>query len=156
MLTTIKGIWNEYIITIENGIITTRNLSNLIIVDKLQAYKNIDCLVFNGNVIIFDSKNIFFYSIPNLQKASSMTVSDNIISLNIVNKKTFIVLESKYVEQFETKTWKRLWRQISLGDLTMETLMVIGAGKKLFFYSKVNKNIYQTVLKRTDDNKKGK
>ena len=77
-----------------------------------------------------------------------MSVNDNIISLNIVNKKTFIVLENKYIEQFETKTWKRLWRQISLGNLSIETLMVIGAGKKLFFYSKVNKNFYQTVLKK--------
>ena len=156
VLTTIKDIWNEYIITIENGIITTRNLKDIKIVGKLQDYKNIDCLVFNGNVIIFNCKNIFFYSIPNLHKVSSMTVNDNIISLNIVNKKTFIVLENKYVEQFETKTWKRLWRSISLGDLTMETLMVIGAGKKLFFYSKVNKNFYQAVLKGTEGNKKGK
>ena len=158
VLTSVKAIVNDYVITIENGVITSRNLKDLNIVSQLNSHKNIDCLVFNENVIIFDFKDILFYSIPNLEKVSSMTVNDDIVSLNIVNKKTFIVLQKKYIEQFETKTWKRLWRQISMGGegFNLEKAMIIGAGKKLFLYNKENNTVYQAVLKKEDDKKKGK
>lgn len=158
VITTLKTIFNEYLITIENGVITTRNLNDLKIVSTVKEHKNNDCLVFNGNVMLFDSQKIYFYSIPNLKQVSSITVEDDIISINIVNKKSFIVLENRYIEQFETKTWKRLWRQLSLGGLGLNTknLSVIGAGTKLFFYNKEKKIIYQSILKSEEDKNKEK
>lgn len=154
VITGIKGIWNDYVVTIENGVITTRNLAQLKEINTLKDYKNVDCLVFNGNVIIYNEKDIIFYSIPNLSRVSCLTVSDDIVSLNIVNKKTFIVVEKKYTEQFETNTWKRLWRQLSFGEnVNNEKLSVIGAGKKLFFYDKESNNFYQAVLKQNEKKK---
>ena len=66
--TSIKAVWERYVVTIENGIITSRNLKILSLATKLNEYKNIDCKVFNGNVLIFDKKEIIFYSVPNLKK----------------------------------------------------------------------------------------
>ena len=89
-----------------------------------------------------------------MSRVSCLTVSDDIVSLNIVNKKTFIVVEKKYTEQFETNTWKRLWRQLSFGEnVNNEKLSVIGAGKKLFFYDKESNNFYQAVLKQNEKKK---
>ena len=158
VLTTIKAIWDEYIITIEDGVITTRNLKDLKIITTMHPHKNIDCLVFNGNVIIYNNTDILFYSIPNLNKVSTISISDSISSINIVNKKTFIVIENKYIEQFETNTWKRLWRQISFGEKAnnLNKLMAIGAGKNLFFYNKESNSIYKAVVKLNEESKKKK
>ena len=158
VLTTIKAIWENYIVTIEKGFITTRNLNNLNLIKTLQNPKNVDCLVFNGNILVANDKEILFYSIPNLNKVSSISVTDYIVSLNIVNKKTFIVLEKKYFEQFEANTWKRLWRRLSFGE-NMENLehsLLIGAGKELFLFNKENTMIYKTVLKIKEEKKKEK
>ena len=156
VITSIKGIWEDYIITIENGVITSRNLTDLKIISTLKSHTNVDCLVFNGNVLIYNAKNILFYSIPNLEKVSTLTVDDYILSFNIVNKKTLIVVQARFIEQFETNTWKRLWRQISFGikAKNLEKLMTIGAGKQLFFYDKQNNVIYEATRKENGENKK--
>ena len=156
--TSIKSVWEGFIVTIENGIITTRNLKDLSLIAKLDRNKNIDCLVFNGNVLIFNKKDIFFYSIPNLKKVSALSVNDDVVSLNIVNKKTFIVVEKKYFEQFEANTWKRLWRQLSFGETlnNMEQILVIGAGKDLFLFQKDSNIIYKAISRVEGDKKKVK
>lgn len=155
VITTIKSIWQDNLVTIENGIVTIRDANSLKKKSSLNAYKNIDCLVFNGNVLIFNDKSILFYTIPNLEKASCMNVPDTIVSINLVNRKTFIVLESKYMEQFEANTWKRISRQISFGEvLNNNNLKVIGAGKKLFIFNKDNNTFYLGVEKKEEITKK--
>ena len=155
VITTLKSIWNDNLVTIESGAITIRDANTLKKKSTLNSYKNIDCLVFNGNVLIFSEKSILFYTIPNLEKVSSMTVADTIISINLVNKKTFIVLESKYMEQFEANTWKRISRQIGFGELlNNNNLKVIGAGKKLFIFNKENNTFYLGVEKKEENTKK--
>ena len=156
--TSIKGIWEGFVVTIENGFIITRNLKDLSLVAKFNKYKNTDCLVFNGNVLTFNSKQILFYTIPSLTYASTINVNDDVLSLNVVNKKTFIVVEKKYFEQFEVNTWKRLWRQLSFGENLnkMEKILVIGAGKDLFLFQKEIYIIYKAILRVEGDKKKSK
>ena len=155
VITTIKSIWQNNLVSIESGVVTVRDANNLKKKSSLNAYKNNDCLVFNGNVLIFDEKSILFYTIPNLEKVSCMDVSDTILSLNLVNKKTFIVLESKYMEQFEANTWKRISRQIGYGEMVNNNnLKIIGAGKKLFIYNKENNTFYLGVEKKEENTKK--
>ena len=153
-MTTIKAIWENYIVNIEKGFITIRNLNDLKEIKTLQSPKNVDCLVFNGNIITYENKDILFYSIPNLKKVSSLSTNDYILSLNIVNKKTFFVVLKKYVEQYEANTWKRLFRRISFGEdfINLENLILIGAGKELFLFNKENRIIYKCVKK--EDKKK--
>ena len=105
--------------------------------------------MFNGNVIAPDGKNILFYTLPNLENVSCLSLSDNILSLNIINRRTFIVIQSKYIEQFEANTWKRLWREISFGDIvkSFSDLLVIGAYKELFLFSKEKNIIYKAIPK---------
>ena len=154
-ITKIKATFNDYIVLVESGIITTRSLKDLKTIKTLKQYKDTDCVVFNGNVLVYNESYINFYSIPNLERVSQIKVADKILSLSIANKKTLIVLEEKYVEQFETNTWKRLWRQISLGEnMKNEVFNVIGAGKKLFFFNKESKMFYQFVLPKDDKKKK--
>jgi hypothetical protein len=154
-ITKIKATFNDYIVLIESGTITTRSLNDLKTIKTLKQYKDTDCIVFNGNVLVNDESNINFYSIPNLERVSQIKVADKILSLSIANKKTLIVLEEKYVEQFETNTWKRLWRQISLGEnMANKSFDIIGAGKKLFFFHKEQKMFYQFVLQKDDKKKK--
>ena len=153
--TKIKAIVNDYIVLIESGIITTRSINKLSLIDTLNSYKDIDCLVFNGNVILFNENNILFFSIPKLEKISCLTVADNVLSINLVNRKTLIVVEEKYVEQFEANTWKRLWRQISMGEeVNNSSLVVIGAGKELFFFHKDRKMFYKLVVENEEKKKK--
>ena len=154
-ITKIKAIYNDNIILVEGGVITTRELNTLRSIKTLNEYKNIDCLVFNGNIIVPNGNDIYFYTIPDLDRVSQITVSDKIVSLSLVNKKTLIVVEEKYLEQFETNTWKRLWRQISLGEnIQNNQFNVIGAGNKLFLYEKEKKIFYQLVLPKNDNKKK--
>ena len=159
-LTTIKAIWENYIVTIEKGFITIRNLNDLKEIKTLQSPTNVDCLVFNGNIITYENKDILFYSIPNLNKVSCLPTNDYILSLNIVNKKTFFVVLKKYVEQYEANTWKRLFRRISFGEdfINLENLLLIGAGKELFLFNKENRIIYKCVKKedKKKDEKKDK
>ena len=81
-----------------------------------------------------------------MQKASSIELKESyILSLNIVNNNTFIVVQKKYILQFETNTWKRLWQRfLPFKEFDNEDLMVIGADKKLFLYDKKNNVIYET------------
>ena len=154
-ITKIKAIYNDNIILVEGGVITTRELNTLRSIKTLNEYKNIDCLVFNGNIIVPNGNDIYFYTIPDLDRVSQITVSDKIVSLSLVNKKTLIVVEEKYLEQFETNTWKRLWRQISLGEnIQNNQFHVIGAGNKLFLYEKEKKLFYQLVLPKNYNKKK--
>jgi len=54
-----------------------------------------------------------------------------------------IVVEVTYIEQLEVNTWKRLYNQINLQpNKTLNNFRPIGAGKKLFFYSKSDNIIY--------------
>ena len=155
VITTIKSVWKDNLVTIENGVITIRDANTLKKKSSLIFYKNIDCLVFNGNVLIFNDKSILFYTIPNLEKVSCMNVADTIVSINLVNRKTFIVLENKYLEQFESNTWKRISRQIGFGEITNnKSLKVIGAGKKLFIFNKDNNTFYIGVEKQEEIAKK--
>ena len=149
VITIIKSIWQDNLVNIESGIITIRDANSLKKKSSLNTYKNIDCLVFNGNVLIINDKSILFYTIPNLEKVSCMNVADTIVSINLVNRKTFIVLENKYMEQFEANTWKRLWREISFGDIvkSFSDLLVIGAYKELFLFSKEKNIIYKAIPK---------
>ena len=154
-MTKIKAIYNDKIVLVEGGVITTRELNTLKLIKTLNDYKNIDCLVFNGNIIVPSENNIYFYTIPDLDRVSQITMSDKIVSLSLVNKKTLIVVEEKYLEQFEANTWKRLWRQISLGEnIQNSQLHVIGAGNKLFLYEKEKKIFYQLVLPKNVNKKK--
>ena len=146
-VTQLKALWDKYVVTIEKGKIVTRQMKDLKIIQDLYL-RVIDCLVFNGNIIIPNGHDILFYSIPNLTKVSHLSVSDDIISLNIINKRTFIVLQNKYIEQFEANTWKRLWREINLGDIkNFSDLLVIGAYKELFLYDGKTNKIYKAVPK---------
>ena len=147
-VTKLKSVFDNYIVTIEKGKITTRQINDLKVIKTI--YKNnTDCLVFNGNVIAPDGKNILFYTLPNLENVSCLSVSDDILSLNIINRRTFIVIQSKYIEQFEANTWKRLWREISFGDIvkSFSDLLVIGAYKELFLFSKEKNIIYKAIPK---------
>ena len=147
-VTKLKFVSDNYIVTIEKGRITSRQIKDLKVIKTI--YKNnTDCLVFNGNVIAPDGKNILFYTLPNLENVSCLSVSDDILSLNIINRRTFIVIQSKYIEQFEANTWKRLWREISFGDMakSYSDLLVIGAYKELFLFSKEKNIIYKAIPK---------
>ena len=151
VITTIKSIWQDNLVSIESGVVTIRDANSLKKKSSLSAFKNIDCLVFNGNVLIPSEKSILFYTIPNLEKVSCMNVADTIVSINLVNRKTFIVLQSKYMEQFEANTWKRISRQIAFGEMiNNNNLKVIGAGKKLFLFNKENNTFYLGVEKKEE------
>ena len=104
-----------------------------------------DFLIYNGNIIVFRKKQIFFISIPNLEVESKLELPDNIFSVNIVNPRTMIVVEKGYMEQLEVDTWKRMWWKANFGrNINIFDLMPIGAGKKLFFYNKGDNNFYST------------
>ena len=53
-------------------------------------------------------------------------------------------MENNYMEQYETNTWKRLWRKIG-DEFNFEKYLVIGADKMLFLYNKDNNVIYQAI-----------
>ena len=110
---------------------------------SLLTEKEKDFIVFNGNILIPKKKEILFYNIPHLDNVSKLVLNDNILSINIVNPRTMIVVEVTYIEQLEVNTWKRLYNQINLQpNKTLNNFRPIGAGKKLFFYSKSDNIIY--------------
>ena len=86
-----------------------------------------------------------------MDRVSQIEVEDTILSLNLVNKKTLIIVEDKYVEQYETNTWKRLWRKIDLPDSSFD---VIGAGENLFLFDKEKRIFYQLVPENEKKKKK--
>ncbi len=147
-VTILKALYDDYIVTIEKGKITTRKINDLKILKVLSSNKT-DCLVYNGNVMVPEDNKIMFYTIPNLENVSKITVNDTIVSLNLINRRTFIVLEKKYIEQFEANTWKRLWRQIGFGEIiqNLSEVLIIGAYKELFLYSKELGAIYKAIAK---------
>lgn len=142
-ITGIKGIWNDYIITLEGGFLTVRN-DKLIICRKSSSSIDFDCLVHNGSVLVPKGNQILFYSIPNLETTSIMTVSDNILSINIMNRKTFIVIESQNIEQFELNTWKKISHKTSFDDKfkNLKNLYVIGVKNKLMLYDRDTSMFY--------------
>ena len=86
-----------------------------------------------------------------MENVSTLTLFDDILSLNIVNRKTFIVLQKKYIEQFETRTWKRISRFIKSQDFEkQENYSIVGAGKKLFLFDK-NKKIFNIFIKKQEE-----
>ena len=109
----------------------------------LDKTKEKDFIVFNGNIITYGGKEILFYNIPKLELVSKLELLDTVLSVNIVNPRTMIVMEINYVEQLEVNTWKRLYNQINLQpNKNLNNFKPIGAGKKLFFYSKSDNKIY--------------
>ena len=144
----LKTIWNKYIVIKDNDNIVVRDLTkkNLDVSRKqklLDKKKEIDFIVFNGNIITYGGKEILFYSIPNLESVSKLELLDTVLSVNIVNPRTMIAVEINYIEQLEVNTWKRLYNQINLlPKKSLNNFKPIGAGKKLFFYSKSDNIIY--------------
>lgn len=142
----LKGIYNDYIITIEKKMIISRKINDLEKIGALNSRK--DCLVYNGNVLISDYSKINFYSIPNLQKVSTVYTSEYILYMCIPNKKSFIIIEDNLIEQLEINTWKRISilkdSDFGLKINNKKNLYVIGLGKELFFYNKENKILYST------------
>ena len=155
----LKGIWGDYLICLNNETIKIRDLTKLglDVCRELQVFdalkdKTKDLLVYNGHILICKENSILFYTIPNLSKVSELKVLENINSINIVSPRAMIVVENQYIEQIEVNTWKRLWRTISLGfKVNFENIYPIGAGKKLFIYNKQN-NVFYIAETRTDDN----
>ena len=147
----LKGIWKDYLIIRDNVNVIVRDLKNPkldLITSKIVFDYNSDkkdFLIYNGNIIVFRKKQIFFISIPNLEVESKLELPDNIFSVNIVNPRTMIVVEKGYMEQLEVDTWKRMWWKANFGrNINIYDLMPIGAGKKLFFYNKGDNNFYST------------
>ena len=143
----LKAVWKKYVICKDNDNIVVRDLSkpklNVLKKEKLLTEKEKDFIVFNGNILIPKKKEILFYNIPHLDNVSKLVLNDNILSINIVNPRTMIVVEVTYIEQLEVNTWKRLYNQINLQpNKTLNNFRPIGAGKKLFFYSKSDNIIY--------------
>ena len=151
----IKGIWKDYLIVRDNLYLTTRDLKkpkldaieHKIFFEPYLDNQNQDILIYNGSIITFRKKQIFFISIPDLEVVSRLELSDNIISINIVNPRTMIVVENGFMEQLEVNTWKRLWWKANFGkNMSFINLMPIGAGKKLFIYNKEDNKFYYTKI----------
>ena len=144
----LKAIWKKYVVIKDNDYIVVRDLTkkNLDVSEKqklLDKTKEKDFIVFNGNIITYGGKEILFYNIPKLELVSKLELLDTVLSVNIVNPRTMIVMEINYVEQLEVNTWKRLYNQINLQpNKNLNNFKPIGAGKKLFFYSKSDNKIY--------------
>ena len=144
----LKAIWKDYLVIKDNENIEIRDLTKprLNVIKKQNIFntdKNKDFLVYNGNIITFKYIDVLFYSIPNLEIVSRLELLDNIVSINIVNPRTMIVVEGNYVEQIEVKTWKRLYSSINLLiNKRLTDFSPIGANNKLFFYNKKDHIIY--------------
>jgi hypothetical protein len=145
----LKAIWKKYVICKDSDYIVVRDLSRpklgVINKEKLLSEKEIDkdFIFFNGNILVPKKKEILFYNVPHLDNVSKLVLNDNILNINIVNPRTMIVVEVTYIEQLEVNTWKRLYNQINLQpNKTLNNFKPIGAGKKLFFYSKSDNIIY--------------
>ena len=144
----LKAIWKDYVIIKDNANIVVRDLTKpkLNVITKKNVFnldKNRDFLVYNGNIMTFKSKEVLFYNIPNLEIVSKLELLDNIISINIVNPRTMMVVEGNYIEQIEVKTWKRLNNSINLLiNKRLTDFCPIGGSNKLFFYNKKDHIIY--------------
>ena len=151
-ITGIKGIWNDYIITLEGGFLTVRN-NKLQICGKSSSSIDYDCLVHNGSVLVPKGNQILFYSIPNLEITSIINVSDNIHSINIMNRKTFIVVENQNIEQFELNTWKKISHKTSFDDKfeNLKNIYVIGVKNKLMIYDRDTSMFYYAEKKKSDE-----
>ena len=107
-----------------------------------------DFLVFNGNILVNKNKEILFYNIPYLEIVSKLVLDDDILSINIINPKTMIVVENNCIEQFEVNSWKKLWTQDNLiYNKSIKDFRPIGAGKKLLFYNNKDNIIYYSFSK---------
>ena len=144
----LKGIWKNYLVIESDNKLSIIDLDKPelnIIKNKFNSDNKIkkDYLVFNGNIITYDEKNIIFYNIPDLETVSKIEVSDPICSVNIVNPRTMIVVENEYMEQLEVNTWKRLSRKTNFGkNKSLAHLLPIGVEKKLFIYNKNEHKFY--------------
>ena len=147
-ITDLKGIYDNYLIMLEER--TYKNIS-IIDLNKFEIINKkkfeiffIDCLVYNGNILIPEYNCIYFYSIPNLEKISCLELSNDIFYMNITNNKTFIVTEKNCIEQFETKTW-RIISKYNDNNKIMNNIFIIGAGKKLFLFDDKLNIIYNAI-----------
>lgn len=143
----LKSIWKNYLVIKNNEYIVVRGLTKqkLDILYKkniLENEKEKDFLVFNGSLLVYKEKEIYFYNIPYLEVVSKLELSDNILSINIVNPKTMIVVENNYIEQLEVNTWKKLWIRQEFSNKVINALKPIGVGNKLFFYNNEECIIY--------------
>ena len=147
----LKTIWKKYIIIKNNENIVVRDLTkkNLdILYNKKILEKENDFLVFNGNILVNKNKEILFYNIPYLEIVSKLVLDDDILSINIINPKTMIVVENNCIEQFEVNSWKKLWTQDNLiYNKSVKDFRPIGAGKKLLFYNNKDNIIYYSFSK---------
>ena len=138
-----KGIWKNFLVIKNNKNIFVKDLNKPkldIIHNKQILEKNEqNILVFNGNVLTYEKKEVLFYSLPNLDLVSRLELLDKIISINIVNPRTMITIENEYIEQIEVNTWKRLWHRLRPNT---QDFLAIGAEKKLFMYNKYDNKIY--------------
>jgi hypothetical protein len=147
-ITDLKGIYDNYLIMLEeciykNILIIDLNKFEIINKKKFEIFF-IDCLVYNGNILIPEYNCIYFYSIPNLEKISCLELSNDIFYMNITNNKTFIVTEKNCIEQFETKTW-RIISKYNDNNKIMNNIFIIGAGKKLFLFDDKLNIIYNAI-----------
>ena len=136
----LKSIWKKYLVIKNNEYIVIRDLTKqkLDILYKkniLENEKEKDFLVYNGSVLVYKEKEIYFYNIPYLEIVSKIELFDNILSINIINSKTMIVIENNYIEQLEVNTWKKLWIRQEFSNKVINALKPIGVGNKLYFYN---------------------
>ena len=143
----LKAIWKKYLVSKNNEYIVVRDLTKqkLNILYKkniLDKEKEKDFLVYNGSILVHKQQEILFYNIPYLEVVSKLELSNDILSINIVNPKTMIVVENDCLEQLEVNTWKKLWIKKSPSNKSLNDLKPIGVGNKLFFYNDEDCIIY--------------
>lgn len=146
--TELCAIINNYLVSLESGVITLRNMETLKIIHKLESRKHCNFKIFNGQIMVIDQKDIIFYSVPDFEIISKLTTAEKICSISFPNPKIMILVTEKTLEQYEANTWKRLSRNIGFvidKENSGEDLIILGAKKELFAYNKKKNTLFKGV-----------
>lgn len=158
----IKTLFNfdNTLISEENNYYILRDSKTLEIKKEkeISTITNRSTIIFNNYILVPNSNMIYFYSIPDIKKVSSISTSGKIVSLNVIKRKTLLVLEETdkkplveikyYVEQFELNTWKRLFGEFinikeEIKYKNNNCIKIFGEGIDLFLYYGKTRNIYR-------------